>query len=132
MIGDQKEIKQADFDDKIDIMPVADPNIFSQTQRIATAQTELQLAQSNPQMHNLYEAYRDMNSAIGVKNIDQIIQPPTPPTPNIAADCPAFGFATLMTAPSPVGSAHPKSVARRRSSIFGTTVIRFSLITACR
>ena len=60
VIGDQKEIKQADFDDKIDIMPVADPNIFSQTQRIATAQTELQLAQSNPQMHNLYEAYRDM------------------------------------------------------------------------
>ena len=71
----KKEIKQADFDDKIDIMPVADPNIFSQTQRIATAQTELQLAQSNPQMHNLYEAYRDMYTAIGVKNIDQIFTP---------------------------------------------------------
>ena len=81
VIGDQKEIKQADFDDKIDIMPVADPNIFSQTQRIATAQTELQLAQSNPQMHNLYEAYRDMYTAIGVKNIDQILPPPPPPTP---------------------------------------------------
>jgi len=81
VIGDQKEIKQADFDDKIDIMPVADPNIFSQTQRIATAQTELQLAQSNPQMHNLYEAYRDMYTAIGVKNIDQILPPPPPPAP---------------------------------------------------
>ena len=81
VIGDQKEIKQADFDDRIDIMPIADPNIFSQTQRIATAQTELQLAQSNPQIHNLYEAYRDMYQAIGVKNIDQILPPPPPPTP---------------------------------------------------
>jgi hypothetical protein len=51
------------------------------TQRIATAQTELQLAQSNPQMHNLYEAYRDMYSAMGVKNIDQILPPPPPPAP---------------------------------------------------
>jgi hypothetical protein len=81
VIGDQKEIKQADFDDRIDIMPIADPNIFSQTQRIATAQTELQLAQSNPQIHNLYEAYRDMYQAIGVKNIDQILPPPPPPEP---------------------------------------------------
>jgi len=81
VIGDQKEIKQADFDDRIDIMPIADPNIFSQTQRIATAQTELQLAQSNPQIHNLYEAYRDMYQAIGVKNIDQILPPPPPPAP---------------------------------------------------
>ncbi|RLI44634.1 hypothetical protein DRO61_11930, partial [Candidatus Bathyarchaeota archaeon] len=54
VVGGEREIKQTDFDDKIDILPVADPNIFSMTQRIATAQTELQLAQSNPQMHNLY------------------------------------------------------------------------------
>ncbi len=81
VIGDQKEIKQADFDERIDILPVADPNIFSQTQRIATAQTELQLASSNPQIHNLYEAYRDMYTAIGVKNIDQILPPPPPPAP---------------------------------------------------
>ena len=54
-----KEILRfTDFDDKIDIIPVADPNIFSQSQRISLAQTELQLAMSNPQMHNLYEAYR--------------------------------------------------------------------------
>ena len=51
------------------------------TQRIATAQTELQLAQSNPQMHNMYEAYRDMYSAMGVKNIDQVLPPPPPPAP---------------------------------------------------
>ena len=60
VVGAQRMIKQQDFDDKIDIIPVADPNIFSQSQRISLAQTELQLAMSNPQMHNLYEAYRDM------------------------------------------------------------------------
>ena len=81
VVGGEREIKQTDFDDKVDILPVADPNIFSMTQRIATAQTELQLAQSNPQMHNLYEAYRDMYTAMGVKNIDQILPPPPPPAP---------------------------------------------------
>jgi hypothetical protein len=81
VVGGAREIKQTDFDDKIDILPVADPNIFSMTQRIATAQTELQLAQSNPQMHNLYEAYRDMYEAMGVKNIDQVLPPPPPPEP---------------------------------------------------
>ena len=81
VVGGEREIKQTDFDDKVDILPVADPNIFSMTQRIATAQTELQLAQSNPKMHNLYEAYRDMYAAMGVKNIDQILPPPPPPAP---------------------------------------------------
>jgi len=81
VVGGEREIKQTDFDEKIDILPVADPNIFSMTQRIATAQTELQLAQSNPQMHNLYEAYRDMYEAMGVKNIDQVLPPPPPPQP---------------------------------------------------
>jgi hypothetical protein len=76
-----REIKAADFDDKIDIIPVADPNIFSMSQRITLAQTELQLATSNPQIHNLYEVYRDMYSAIGVKNIDKILPPPALPMP---------------------------------------------------
>ena len=81
VVGGQRNIKVADFDDKVDIIPVADPNIFSQSQRISMAQTELQLAQSNPQMHNLYEAYRHMYEAIGVKNIDQILPPPQEPSP---------------------------------------------------
>ena len=79
VIGAERHIKQTDFDDRIDILPVADPNIFSATQRVAIAQTELQLAQTNPQMHNLYEAYRDMYEALGVKNIDQVLPPPPPP-----------------------------------------------------
>jgi hypothetical protein len=81
VIGGQRNIKVADFDDKVDIMPIADPNIFSQSQRISLAQTELQLAMSNPGMHNMYEAYRDMYTAIGVKNIDKILPPPQQPVP---------------------------------------------------
>jgi hypothetical protein len=81
VVGGQRQIKQTDFDDKVDILPVADPNIFSQSQRISMAQTELQLAMSNPKMHNLYEAYRAMYDAIGVKNVDKILPPPQQPTP---------------------------------------------------
>jgi hypothetical protein len=81
VIGAAKNVKQADFDDRIDVLPVADPNIFSMSQRITMAQTELQLAMSNPQMHNLYVAYRKMYEAIGVKNIDQVLPPPPPPLP---------------------------------------------------
>ena len=81
VVGGQRMIKQSDFDDRVDILPVADPNIFSQTQRISLAQTELQLAQSNPQMHNLYQAYRNMYEALGVKNIDSILIKPMQPTP---------------------------------------------------
>ena len=81
VVGGQRNIKVADFDEKVDILPVADPNIFSQSQRITLAQTELQLAMSNPQMHNLYEAYRDMYNAIGVKDINRILPPPQQPMP---------------------------------------------------
>ena len=81
VVGGQRNIKVADFDDKVDILPVADPNIFSQSQRISLAQTELQLAMSNPGMHNLYEAYKDMYSAIGVKDMNRILPPPQQPMP---------------------------------------------------
>ena len=81
VVGGQKMIKQADFDDRVDILPVADPNIFSQTQRISIAQTELQLAASNPMIHNQYEVYRNMYEALGVKDIDKILIRPQPPQP---------------------------------------------------
>jgi hypothetical protein len=79
--GATRNVKVTDFDDKIDVLPVADPNIFSQTQRISMAQMELQLAQSNPQIHDLYQAYRSMYEAVGVKNINAILPPPQQPTP---------------------------------------------------
>jgi len=81
VVGGQRQIKQLDFDDRVDILPVADPNIFSMSQRITLAQTELQLATSSPQIHNLYAVYRNMYNALGVKNIDQILPPPPPPAP---------------------------------------------------
>ena len=81
VVGGQRFIKQQDFDDRVDILPVADPNIFSQTQRISLAQTELQLATSNPQIHNLYQAYRHMYEALGVKDIDKVLKRPAPNTP---------------------------------------------------
>ena len=81
VVGGQKQIMQTDFDDRVDIMPVADPNIFSQTQRISLAQTELQLATSNPQLHNQYEVYRNMYEALGVKDIDLILKKPPRPVP---------------------------------------------------
>ena len=82
--GAPPEIKQSDFDQRIDVLPVSDPNIFSMSQRIALAQTQLQLAQSNPDIHGpngMYQAYRKMYEALGVTNIDAILQPPPQPTP---------------------------------------------------
>ncbi len=74
-------IKQQDFDDRIDVLPVSDPNIFSMSQRVTLAQTQLQLAQANPQAHNMYEAYRRMYEALGVKDIVSILPPPKQPQP---------------------------------------------------
>ena len=79
--GAPPEIKQTDFDDRIDILPVSDPNIFSMSQRLSLAQTQLQLAQAAPQIHNQYEAYRRMYDALDVKNIDSILPAPQPPAP---------------------------------------------------
>ena len=79
------EIKAQDFDQRVDVLPVSDPNIFSMSQRIALAQSELQLVQSNPEIHGgpmgLYQAYRKMYEALGVTNIDAILPPPPPPPP---------------------------------------------------
>jgi hypothetical protein len=81
VVGGQRNIKVADFDDKIDVLPVADPNIFSMSQRLTLAQTGLQLAMSNPQIHNLYMAFRKMYEALGIKDIDRILPPPAPRAP---------------------------------------------------
>ena len=81
IVGGQRQVFAQDFDERVDIIPVADPNIFSQTQRITVAQTELQLAMSNPGMHNLYEAYRHMYEALGVKDVNKLLPPPPQPQP---------------------------------------------------
>ena len=81
VVGGARNIKQADFDDRIDVVPVADPNIFSMSQRITLAQTQLQIATSNPQLHNMYQIYRNMYNAIGVKDVDAVLPPPAPTAP---------------------------------------------------
>jgi len=81
VVGGQRNIKQTDFDDRVDVVPVADPNIFSMSQRITLAQTQLQIATSNPQLHNMYQIYRNMYNAIGVKDVDAVLPPPAPTAP---------------------------------------------------
>ena len=83
--GGEKNIMAKDFDGRVDVIPVSDPNIFSMAQRVTLAQTQLQLAQSNPQMHNLHAAYRRMYQALEVQNIDEILPPAPEPKPLDAA-----------------------------------------------
>ena len=82
--GGQNEIKQSDFDGRIDIFPVSNPDIFSTSQRIVMAQEMMQLVQSNPQIHGpggVYEAYKRMYASLGVENIDSLLLPPPPSQP---------------------------------------------------
>tara|TARA_Y100001937_G_scaffold29931_1_gene43157 strand:- start:5513 stop:7987 length:2475 start_codon:yes stop_codon:yes gene_type:complete len=84
--GAPSEVKAQDFDGRVDVIPVSDPNIFSMAQRVTLAQTQLQLAQSNPNIHNLHEAYKRMYQALEVQNIDQILpakKEPQPTSPSI-------------------------------------------------
>jgi hypothetical protein len=121
------EIMAQDFDGRVDILPVSDPSIFSMSQRLSLAQTQMQLAQAAPQLHNQYEAYRRMYDALDVKNIDAILPPPQPPQPmdpateNAAAvknmpvqafpqqDHEAHIMAHAMFLSSPVAGANPQA-----------------------
>ena len=79
-----KEVKIEDFDRRIDVIPVSDPNIFSMSQRVIMAQELLTMVQSNPQLHGpqgIYEAYRRMYAALGVDNIETLLMPPPDNTP---------------------------------------------------
>ena len=82
VVGGNQQIKQSDFDDRVDVIPVSDPNIFSMAQRVTLAQQQLQLASAAPQLHNLREAYRRMYDAMGVDNVEAILKPdPEMPEP---------------------------------------------------
>ncbi len=122
VVGGQNQIFKADFGPKVDIIPVADPNIFSQTQRISIAQSEMQIAMTNPQMHNIYHAYRHMYEALGVKDIDQLLPPPPQPTALDPAseNILALNGKKFQAFPKQDHQAHMKSHLR----FMGTTVIR--------
>jgi len=79
--GADQAVKQTDFDDRVDVIPVADPNVFSMSQRVTLANENLKIAQSNPQLHNLREAYRRVYEALGTKDIDQVLRPEVQPVP---------------------------------------------------
>ena len=72
--GADSNIMATDFDSRIDVIPVSDPNVFSQAQRIVLAQTKLELATAAPDLHNMYEVYRDMYEALGVRDVDRLMK----------------------------------------------------------
>jgi len=110
----EREIKAQDFDERIDILPVSDPNIFSMSQRVVLAQEQLQLAQSDPAMHNMYEAYRRVYTALGIQNVDEILKPQPIPEPidpaqeNQDASAVARGQGELTAFPEQDHAAHIK------------------------
>ena len=94
VVGANQNIKQTDFDGRVDILPVSDPNFFSMSQRISLAQQELQLVQSNPDIHNIKEAYKRMYQALGTENVDALFMP-EPPAP--APMNPALENASMLS-----------------------------------
>jgi len=80
-VGADAQIKAQDFDNRVDILPVSDPNIFSMSQRVVLAQEQLKLAQAAPELHNLRESYKRVYEALGVNNIEQILNPEPQPSP---------------------------------------------------
>lgn len=94
--GAQQTVFAEDFNNSVDVIPVCDPNIFSTTQRIILAQTQLQMAQSAPQIHNMKEAFRKMYIALNIKDIDDILMPDMAPAPK---DPVQENMDALMTAP---------------------------------
>tara|TARA_R110001599_G_scaffold1559_4_gene7888 strand:- start:111 stop:2513 length:2403 start_codon:yes stop_codon:yes gene_type:complete len=72
--GSDTSVMASDFDDRVDVVPVSNPNIFSQSQRIALAQTKLQLATQAPELHDMHEIYRDMYESLGVTDVDRIMK----------------------------------------------------------
>ena len=99
----QQVILSQDFDGRVDVIPVSDPNIFSQSQRITMAQELMQLVQSNPQIHGprgIYEAYRRMYAALGVDDIDTLLQPPQEPQPPMPVDAGLENSGLLLGQPA--------------------------------
>ena len=110
--GVDAQVKMQDFDARIDILPVSDPNIFSMSQRVVLAQEQLKLAQAAPELHNLHEAYYRVYTALGVQNIEQMLKPEPqemprdPATENQEASAAAGGQGKLQAFPEQDHQAH--------------------------
>ena len=126
----QQQVLNADFDGRVDVIPVSDPNIFSQSQRITLAQELMQLVQSNPEIHGprgIYEAYRRMYAALGVDDIDTLLQPPPEPQPPMPVDAGLENAGLLMGQPAQAFEQqnHVAHVAAHRQ-LFLTQVVKES------
>ena len=86
--GGQQVVMAKDFDDRVDVLPVSDPNIFSMAQRVLIAQQQLQMAQAAPEIHNLQEAYRRVYEALEIKNPQTLFkqEPQVPPRDPISEE----------------------------------------------
>ena len=114
-------IKSLDFDERVDVLPVSDPNTFSMSQRVMLAQELLRTVQSNPEVHGpngIYEAYRRMYSAMGVQNIEQLLPPPPQPQPVDPANENA-GLISGMPAQAFAGQDHDAHI-NSHLSLYGT------------
>ena len=120
-------IKQTDFDDRIDVVPVSDPNIFSQSQRITLAQELLQMVQSNPEIHGplgMHEAYKRMYAALGIDNVEALLQAPPDTTPKpIDSGLENSGFMMGQPQQAFQGQNHQSHVEAHRS-LFLTQVVK--------
>ena len=123
------EIKQQDFDDRVDIIPISDPNIFSQSQRVTLAQELLQMVQSNPEIHGplgIYEAYRRMYAALGVDNVESLLQPPPDMTPR-PVDAGSENSGLLMGQPAQAfPEQNHQAHLEAHKSLFLTTIVKES------
>ena len=123
-----QEVKLEDFDQRVDVIPVSDPNIFSQSQRITMAQELLAMVQSNPEIHGpmgIYEAYRRMYAALGVDNVESLLQPPQMPQAPmpVEAGLENSGFMMGMPAQAFPGQNHRAHIDAHRS-LFLTEMVK--------
>jgi len=74
-LDEGQEIKVQDFDARVDVLPVSDPNAATMAQRIMQYQAAMQLAQQAPQLYNQAELHRQMLEVLGIKDVDNIVPP---------------------------------------------------------
>ena len=72
-MDDDEFIKVEDFDNRVDVLPVSDPNASTMAQRIMQYQAAMQLATSAPQIYNMPELHRQMLETLGIRNVEDII-----------------------------------------------------------
>ena len=89
---EEESIKTEDFDNRVDVLPVSDPNAATMAQRIMQYQAAMQLAQTSPEMYNLPELHRQMLNVLGIEDVQDII----PDTDNVQPVDPVTAVQNLI------------------------------------